>query len=122
MESTIRRAEKCVPLHSHTVITLIRRTVTDMLIAVLNTCTKEELEESSDEESASDDGKAARRKVIRNKILAVGRMARVFSLLREESERVSELKSISGSGKLPYGTLATGAEGIQAAIKTFDDA
>lgn len=53
-----------------------------MLIAVLNTCTKEELEESSDDESTSDSSKAARRKVIRNKILAVGRMSRVFSLLR----------------------------------------
>jgi serine/threonine-protein phosphatase 2B catalytic subunit len=40
----------------------------------------------------------------------------------EESERVSELKSISGSSRLPYGTLALGAEGIKNAIKTFDDA
>lgn len=61
---------------------MILSKVTDMLIAVLNTCTKEELEESSDDESTSDSGKAARRKVIRNKILAVGRMSRVFSLLR----------------------------------------
>ena len=40
----------------------------------------------------------------------------------EESERVSELKSISGSSRLPYGTLALGAEGIKNAIKSFDDA
>ena len=40
----------------------------------------------------------------------------------EESERVSELKSVSGSSKLPYGTLALGAEGIKDAIKGFDDA
>lgn len=43
-------------------------------------------------------------------------------LLREESERVSELKNITGSRKLPYGALATGAEGIQHAITSFDDA
>lgn len=42
--------------------------------------------------------------------------------ISEESERVSELKSISGSSKLPYGTLALGAEGIKNAIKTFDQA
>jgi|SRR6266850_4304790 len=42
--------------------------------------------------------------------------------LREESERVSELKSMSGSSKLPFGTLAMGAEGIKDAIKGFDDA
>ena len=45
--------------------------------------------------------------------------AHVYS---EESERVSELKSISGSARLPYGTLALGAEGIKNAIKSFDDA
>ncbi|KAI0318798.1 serine/threonine protein phosphatase 2B [Amylostereum chailletii] len=102
--------------------------ITDMLVAVLNTCTKEELEESSDEDEAvtspttSPEEAAERRKIIRNKILAVGRMARVFSLLREESERVSELKNVSGSQKLPYGTLALGAEGIKDAINGFDDA
>jgi serine/threonine-protein phosphatase 2B catalytic subunit len=41
---------------------------------------------------------------------------------REESERVSELKSVSGSTKLPHGTLALGAEGIKDAIKNFEDA
>lgn len=63
-----------------------------MLVAVLNTCTQEELMESSDDESAvvphtqetpaMEDSTAERRKVIKNKILAVGRMARVFSVLR----------------------------------------
>lgn len=57
-----------------------------MLLAMLNCCTKEELEESSDEEvpvspTVSEDP-AERRKVIKNKILAVGRMSRVFALLR----------------------------------------
>lgn len=105
--------------------------ITDMLVAVLNTCTQEELMESSDDESAvlsptlerpPEEDSAERRRIVRNKILAVGRMARVFSVLREESERVSELKSVSGSSKLPYGTLALGAEGIKDAIKGFDDA
>ena len=43
-------------------------------------------------------------------------------LNREESEKVSELKSVSGSSKLPYGTLASGTEGIREAINGFDDA
>ncbi|THU96240.1 Metallo-dependent phosphatase [Dendrothele bispora CBS 962.96] len=104
--------------------------ITDMLVAVLNTCTKEELQESDDEEmivppsptSPIADDSGERRKVIKNKILAVGRVARVFALLREESERVSELKNVSGSSKLPYGTLASGSEGIKEAIKGFEDA
>ncbi|KAF9003339.1 Metallo-dependent phosphatase-like protein [Cyathus striatus] len=101
--------------------------ITDMLVAVLNTCTKEELEESDEDEltltsPTAVDESAERRKAIKNKIMAVGRMARVFALLREESEKVSELKSVSGSTKLPYGTLASGAEGIKEAINGFDDA
>ncbi|TXT04889.1 hypothetical protein VHUM_03972 [Vanrija humicola] len=106
--------------------------ITDMLIAILNCCTKEELEEEeeetpmitpdSPEEGEDGDISAERRQVIKNKILAVGRMSRVFSLLREESERVSELKSITGSANLPQGALANGAEGIKEAIQGFDDA
>lgn len=63
--------------------------VTDMLVAVLNCCTKEELEESSSDEEAviaspttPVDDRSERRKVIKNKILAVGRVSRVFALLR----------------------------------------
>lgn len=63
-----------------------------------------------------------RRQIIKNKILAVGRMSRVFALLREESEKVSELKSLSGTNSLPAGMLASGAEGIREAIQGFDDA
>ncbi|KAJ3814362.1 Metallo-dependent phosphatase-like protein [Lentinula aff. lateritia] len=105
--------------------------ITDMLVAVLNTCTKEELEESDEEEEVVSPMTSAvpapeesdqRRKVIKNKIMAVGRVARVFALLREDAEKVSELKSISGSSKLPYGTLASGSEGIKNAIKGFEDA
>ncbi|KZS97166.1 Metallo-dependent phosphatase [Sistotremastrum niveocremeum HHB9708] len=102
--------------------------ITDMLVAVLNCCTKEELDESSDEEEvlpptpASLQDQAERRKVIKNKIMAVGRLSRVFALLREESERVSELKNVSGSNRLPFGTLALGAEGIKDAITSFDEA
>ncbi|KAI8373213.1 serine/threonine-protein phosphatase 2B catalytic subunit A1 [Radiomyces spectabilis] len=102
--------------------------ITDMLIAILNICSKEELADeehrlSLDEKPASATDEAEqRRTVIRNKILAVGKMSRVFSVLRENSERVMELKSLSPSGKLPLGTLALGAEGIKSAITTFEDA
>ncbi|CAA7270257.1 unnamed protein product [Cyclocybe aegerita] len=101
--------------------------ITDMLVAVLNTCTKEELEEGDDDLAILSPTTAAaeqaeRRKVIKNKIMAVGRMARVFALLREESEKVSELKSVTGSTKLAYGALASATEGIKDSINGFDDA
>jgi serine/threonine-protein phosphatase 2B catalytic subunit len=74
----------------------MRAPVTDMLIAILNICSKEELEEEEEEEEIQepeagehsmegdegDEDGAERRVVIKNKILAVGRMSRVFALLR----------------------------------------
>jgi serine/threonine-protein phosphatase 2B catalytic subunit len=89
-----------------------------MLIGILNVCSKEELEDASEEQIE----KEQRRQVIRNKILAIGRLSRVFHVLREESESISELKSVSGSSKLPMGTLLTGAEGIRKAITSFEEA
>ena len=65
---------------------------------------------------------AERREFIKNKILAVGKMSRVFAVLREESEAMSELKSVNGTQKLPSDTLANGAEGIKESIATFGDA
>jgi len=60
--------------------------VTDMLAAVLNIGTQEELNESAEEPSSNvvtvDRDKAERRKVIKNKILAVGRISHMFSVLR----------------------------------------
>lgn len=146
----------------------------DMLIAILNVCTKEELEEetphnvdssvvagsrplpaignaqtsSSGGDGASatatpslasllaksggqagsaenadddDDSPEARRSAMQNKILAIGRMSRMFRVLRQEAESVSELKAVSG-GKLPTGTLMLGTEGIKNAISSFEDA
>ncbi|CAO3594877.1 unnamed protein product [Absidia cylindrospora] len=111
--------------------------ITDMLIAILNICSEKELSDEQhrlslqekpaisnttcNNENNNDDAEL-RRTVIRNKILAVGKMSRVFSVLRENSERVMELKSLSPSGKLPLGTLALGEEGIKSAITSFEDA
>ncbi|KAG1459507.1 hypothetical protein G6F56_006150 [Rhizopus delemar] len=99
--------------------------ITDMMISVLNVCSKEELAEDDQnllEKKTPVDDENQRRLVIRNKIMAVGKMSRVFSVLRENSERVTELKSLSPTGKLPLGTLALGVEGLRTAITTFEDA
>lgn len=92
-----------------------------MLLAVLNVCSKEELAKEDqqlleDKAAANIDDAEQRRIVIRNKIMAVGKMSRVFSVLRENSERVTELKSLSPTGKLPLGTLALGVEGLKSGI------
>lgn len=71
----------------HRLTSLPTHIVTDMLVAVLNTCTKEELDDEEDTAltsptSVSSEESVERRKIIKNKIMAVGRMARVFALLR----------------------------------------
>lgn len=118
--------------------------ITDMLIAILSTCSEEELREDSlrttspgSTGSVSPPGLGStcaggaisydpdsiefRRRSLKNKILAIGRLSRVFQVLREESERVTELKAVTG-GRLPAGTLMLGAEGIKKAISSFEDA
>lgn len=104
--------------------------VTDMLLSILNICSKEELEDvtSSTAEidaaatSAKETEQERKRIVIRNKILAVARMAKMFQVLRQESESIAELKHVMGTSQLPAGTLALGVEGIKKAIMTFEEA
>ena len=108
--------------------------ITDMLIAILSTCSEDELKDDatpstvspgpvSPPVNASMDPESIeyKRRAIKHKILAIGRLSRVFQVLREESERVTELKTASG-GRLPAGTLMLGAEGIKNAISSFEDA
>jgi serine/threonine-protein phosphatase 2B catalytic subunit len=108
--------------------------ITDMLIAILSTCSEDELKEDLVTPVSASPGPITpanvpvdtdsieyKRRAIKNKILAIGRLSRVFQVLREESERVTELKTASG-GRLPAGTLMLGAEGIKNAISSFEDA
>ncbi|KWU44430.1 Metallo-dependent phosphatase [Rhodotorula sp. JG-1b] len=105
--------------------------ITDMLIAMLGICSQEELDEEEEEieeeptlhpPSAAQEELAERRTAIKNKILAVGKMSKLFSVLRSESESVSELKNVAGSTKLPYDSLANGNDGIKQSITSFGDA
>lgn len=110
-----------------------------MLIAILNTCTREELEEEDEAEEEEDqplgltsptgepldpeEEAAERRQAVKNKILAIGRMSRVFALMREDAEKSSELTplriSTSDEGDV---NLTSGAEEVKQSIHGFGDA
>lgn len=94
--------------------------VTEMLVNVLS-LKDDDLADEGDEKikPGSEEAKslAQRKDVIRNKIRAVGKMARVFSVLRDEREKVLALKGLTPSGQLPLGVLSEGKTGLSTAIQ-----
>ncbi|KAI5452192.1 3',5'-cyclic-nucleotide phosphodiesterase (PDEase) (3':5'-CNP) [Naganishia albida] len=108
--------------------------INDMLIAILNCCTKEELDEVDEEELHAHEAAVTPidedeveldehgQKIIKDKIMLVGKMSRVFALLREETERVGELQTSSDNSALPDDVLASGSEGVKESIHGFSDA
>jgi len=96
----------------------------DVLFVILNSVSKEELHASyqTPEEIRLAVSERTRKESIRNKVRAVSRMARVYNILREERERIIELKALIKSDRLPYGTLSLGSEGIRKAITNFEEA
>lgn len=124
--------------------------VTEMLVAILNICTEDELEndtpvieelvgtdkklpqagksEATPQPATSASPKHAsilddehRRKALRNKILAVAKVSRMYSVLREETNKVQFLKD-HNSGVLPRGALSNGVKGLDEALSTFERA
>ncbi|QLL32405.1 hypothetical protein HG536_0C05740 [Torulaspora globosa] len=118
--------------------------VTEMLVSILNICTEDELGEEtpviSDRIGSTEPSQQvvpraegeikltksilddeARRKALRNKILAIAKVSRMYSVLREESDKVKYLKDIN-SGVLPRGALAHGADGLNETLSTFEKA
>eukprot|EP01062_Namystynia_karyoxenos_P005168 TRINITY_DN1181_c0_g1_i1.p1 TRINITY_DN1181_c0_g1~~TRINITY_DN1181_c0_g1_i1.p1 ORF type:complete len:479 (+),score=207.48 TRINITY_DN1181_c0_g1_i1:110-1546(+) len=84
--------------------------VTDMLITIWGL-----VDEPADGEGPEDEERGAQ---LKNKIIAMGKMARIFKTLREENESVVALKGLAG-GQVPVGMLAQGGKDLKESIQGF---
>jgi len=97
--------------------------VTDMLQIIWNLA-EDDSEEDTTTTSIQGGGGGVlveRGEQLRSKILAMGKMARMFRTLREQNESIIVLKGLAG-GQIPAGVLQQGKEAIKASIATFSDA
>ncbi|CCD27138.1 calcineurin catalytic subunit A NDAI_0J02460 [Naumovozyma dairenensis CBS 421] len=62
-----------------------------------------------------------KRRALRNKILAIAKVSRMYSVLKEDSEKVKHLKAMN-AGVLPRGALAHGSEGLDETLTAFEKA
>lgn len=108
--------------------------ITDMLVLILNICTEEELEDDTpiseidatvslptSKPPVTVDPLEEKRLALRNKVIAIGRVSRMYSVLRQQSEDVAHLKELN-SGTLPKGSLSHGTEGLRQTIMSFEEA
>ncbi|ODV84328.1 hypothetical protein CANARDRAFT_8682 [[Candida] arabinofermentans NRRL YB-2248] len=129
-------------------IPFVSEKVVDILLSVLNICTDDELVEKTPlardvVKSLEDVPEAITvsqmdqnivtttsgqkltpgevRASLRKKLLSIGRMSRMFTILREEAEKVEHLRSAAG-GILPKGILVDGREELHNRLKSFSEA
>jgi serine/threonine-protein phosphatase 2B catalytic subunit len=105
--------------------------VTDMLYSILSyqgPDGDDEPEELATEETdvvkISSQSEMLRKKgqVLKDKVVAVTKLMRMYRTLKEHQLKLVELKSLNPSGKIPVGTLQGGSSAIDRAILSFKQA
>jgi len=97
-------------------IPFVAEKVAEILLAFLN------LVDDTKEEEAQEllTEKEKRRQVIRHKILAASRMARMYRVLCEERETLMQIRSFTPENRIPQGLLTKGVPAIKEALGDFD--
>jgi serine/threonine-protein phosphatase 2B catalytic subunit len=93
--------------------------VISMLSYIVNKLGEEEGAGEGAIEELSKDMKATRANKLRSKIKVFGRMQKMFSTLKDESELILKLKGMAPDGKIPRGLLLEGRPAIKDALQEF---
>jgi serine/threonine-protein phosphatase 2B catalytic subunit len=100
--------------------------VTDMLVTIWQLVDDEQDENNNSSSPAATAAGGStisveREHQIRNKIMAMGKVSRMYKTLRLENENILKLKGLAG-GSLPVGILQQGPAAIHEALGNFDGA
>lgn len=90
--------------------------VTDMLDKMLNFNDADLALLEKEEEDAEPKTKG----LLKQKVLAVSKLLRVYKTLRLNNEAIVQLKQLTPSGKVPFGLLAEGKVAISQSLDSFD--
>jgi len=99
--------------------------VTDMLAKMLHSDDddddkEEEVLSTSQTEAAQELKKKAPR--LKQKVLAVTKVLRMYKMLRQNNEAVLQLKQLTPNHRIPFGLLSKGTDAIQQALTDFESA
>jgi len=94
--------------------------VTDMLACVLDWESNADDEDEDKFEPVKPT--VPTKQLLKQKVVAVTKMLRMFSVLRAESEAIVALKQLTPSHKVPLGLLGMGKSAIQKVLAGFEDA
>jgi len=94
--------------------------VCDMLFNVISFGQREEAKKKK--ENTKSTVIEGRGHILRDKVLAVSKLMKVYNVIREEQENIVKLKALSPSGRLPNGILTKGSKAISNAVTSFESA
>jgi len=94
--------------------------VTDMLYSILSYQGTADPDENATVaiSGASQDAKRG----LKQKVVAVTKVMRMYRVLKENQQKIVQLKQLSPNGKIPLGVLAGGTSSIERAISSFNNA
>lgn len=111
----------------HWSLPFVAEKVTDMLANVLDfddsAFSSEDEEEPAPAAAADVEAKPAPAKQrLKQKVLAITRVMRIFQTLRENNDKIAQYKYLTSNKQLPVGFLQQGDTALSAALSTFEGA